>query len=150
MVAAPLLFLAQSPASRLQPPSKRTREEEVAVVVEAPLVAGAEPPLRRERLGVGRVVVEVPFRHVGALDADLADLALRQLGAGGVEDRDAHAALRLADGAGLARAALGQRVGRHLVRGLGHRVGLEDGHLFLLLAVVWVGGGRKEGRGTRE
>ena len=38
-----------------------TREEEVALLIEAALVAGAEPALGRERVGVGLGVVQVPL-----------------------------------------------------------------------------------------
>ena len=60
----------------LQPPG----QEQVAVRVEPPLVAGAEPAVG-ERLGVRLRIVVVARRHVGAADHHLARAALRQNGA---------------------------------------------------------------------
>ena len=52
-------------------------QEQVTVLVEAALVAGAEPALG-ERLQVGIGIVVVARRDVRSLDHDLADRALRQ------------------------------------------------------------------------
>ena len=108
-----------------------TGEEEVALVVEHALVAGAEPA-GGERGLVGRRVVLVAVDDGRAPDRHLAALTGRQHVVRGVEDRHLDA------GGDADRARLGrrrrQRVARHLVRGLGHPVGLDDRHAEQLAA----------------
>lgn len=119
------------------------RDDNVAVLVLLALVARAEEAALGIRRGVGSVVVEVSLGDVLATDANLALLTLSELVTSVVED--AHVdALAEADGAGLALRGR-EGVGGHLVGGLGHGVGLEDGRLVGLLELV-EDGGRQRGR----
>ena len=97
-------------------------QEQVAVVVEVALVAGAEPAVGEGgRVGVGVVLVAVD--HRGALDGHLAALPRGQDAVVAVENGQLDA------GGDPHRPGLGhrrrQRVGAHLVGGLGHAVGLD-------------------------
>src|SRR5439155_5867859 len=86
-------------------------QREVALGVEDPLVAGAEPAAG-ERSGIGLRVVLVPRHHVPAADNDLASTARGEEIALLVHDADLDVAPR-PDAAGLAPARR-QGIGRHL------------------------------------
>src|SRR5881397_1778055 len=56
---------------------KSAGQREITIVVEEPLVAGAEPPVRI-RLGVGFRIVLIAGHHVRTLDHHLSALAGRE------------------------------------------------------------------------
>src|SRR5262245_16062264 len=98
-------------------------DEEEAVLVEAPHVAGVEPLRAYRPRGLVRVAI-VPGHHVGTLHADLADLARRQRAVGVVLDRDRDSGNRRPHRADLADAR--EAVGGNHRRGLGQPIAFED------------------------
>ena len=119
-------LLAAAIDDLLEPPG----QAQIAVLVDPPLIAGAQPPLGEGR-GVRLRVGEIAAGHVAAADHHLPGLAGGQQPAGAVHDRDL-GPRRHAHRARLARARR-QRIRSHLVRRLGHAVGLDHRraeHLF--------------------
>jgi hypothetical protein len=100
-----------------------TRQVDVTVVVDAPLVAGAEPAVRECRCVAVRIRL-VARGHGVAADYQLADVAVREQTPGRVHHRDIRSR-GAAHRAGPLHAVV-ERVARHLVRGLGHAVRLDD------------------------
>ena len=120
-----------------------TRAQKAVHVRWAVAVGGAE-----EAIPVRLVIVHIALGHISAADAHFAVRAGRQLLAPLIEH--AHLdAVAIADRAGLARAGR-QRVGRHLVRCLGHRVRLEHGRLKRLLKCAECGCTERRGAGTHK
>src|SRR5487761_749215 len=97
-------------------------QRKVSAGVKRALIAGAKPAVD-ERCGVGFRVVRVAVDHVRSPDHDLSNAAFREQLALVGHDADPHAR----SGAHSARPAGSrrQRVGRHLMRGFGHPVGLD-------------------------
>lgn len=124
------------------------RDEDVALLVDAALVAGAEEAILGEGGRVGRRVVQVALGDVLAADADLGLAAHGHLLAGVVQDLDLDA-LADADARGLALSGR-ERVRGHLVRGFGHGVGFEDRRVVRLFQRVEGGRGEWGGAGSDE
>ena len=99
-------------------------QPQISVALEEALIAGSEP-IVDERALVRLGIVLVPRRDVGAADHDFADVPARHDDAVLVHDRD----FRSGGNADRPRASFArrQRVRRHLMRGLGHAVRLDDG-----------------------
>lgn len=84
-----------------------------------------EARLTRVCLLVGGLIVDVPLGDVGPADAHLPGAPQGHRPAALIQNGHLHAALRAAHRAGLVRPVFGQRVGRHLVGRLRHRVRLQ-------------------------
>ena len=70
-------------------------------------------------------VVQVPLGDIWSPQADLPNLSSGYWLVVAVQDGDLHGALRNAHCPRLVRAVLWQGIGRHLVRGFRHCIGLE-------------------------
>src|SRR4030095_4522772 len=100
------------------------REREVAFAIENALVARAKVAAA-EGAGIRLRVVTVAVHDVATLDRDLALLAAWKNASLVIENHNLHARAT-ADRTWLSRPVGRKRIRRHLVRRLGHAVGLED------------------------
>mmetsp|Transcript_16862 Transcript_16862/g.30571 ORF Transcript_16862/g.30571 Transcript_16862/m.30571 type:complete len:238 (-) Transcript_16862:632-1345(-) len=104
-------------------------EEQESLFIQAALIARVEPSAG-VGLFIGLGVVQVAGSHIRAADAHLANGALGDWLVGGwIQNGELHGTLGTPNTTRFVRAKRGEGVGRHLVRGLGHGVRLQDRHL---------------------
>ena len=111
-----------------------TRDNHVSIRIFHALVTRAEESVLGEGRLVGRGVVQVPLCHVLAADADLCPGTRGDFFTCVIQDSNIHAHSD-AHAAGLALRGW-ERVTSHLVRGLGHSVGLQNWRVECRLQVL--------------